>query len=189
MDWSSNLSMNTLAMSGVGERDAIAMSTPFSLRAYMMPLACRKRLGESLFDRHSLSNQKPVNQTKKRHLIADHQIDDFSPAKLDWELGSGRERGGGRGRTSRRATGCSQGRKRRGGGAPGRGPGSAVPPPLPARRPSLLSSPCCGDGLSPAGGAARGDGAPDLDGWTWTWTVRQGKSATKKTNEPSSSSA
>lgn len=41
MDLISSLSMNTLAMSGVGERDAIAMSIPFSLRANMMPLACR----------------------------------------------------------------------------------------------------------------------------------------------------
>jgi len=66
MDWSSNLSRNTLAMSGVGERDAIAMSIPFSLRAYMMPLACLKRLGESLLDRHSLSEirNQSIEQTR-----------------------------------------------------------------------------------------------------------------------------
>ena len=144
----------------------------------MMPLACRKRLGESLFDRHSLSNQKPVNQNKQETPSGGSSNRRFLTSQAGLGTWEG-ERGGGRRRTSRRATGCSQGQRRRGGGAPGRGPGSAAPPPSPARPPSPLSSPCCGDGHSPAGGAARGAGArEDLD----SWTVRQGKSATKKAN-------
>jgi hypothetical protein len=67
MGWSSNLSWNTLAMSEVGEREAITMSIPFSLRVYMMLLAWLKMLGQSLLDRHSAAKselKKPVNQTR-----------------------------------------------------------------------------------------------------------------------------
>jgi hypothetical protein len=81
-------------MSGVGEREAIAMSIPFSLRAYMMPLACLKRLGESLLDRHSLPKsqiriQKPVNRTSKEHLAA---VINWRPRIS--EIGLGEERVG-----------------------------------------------------------------------------------------------
>lgn len=83
-----------------------------------------------------------VNRTNKEHLAA----------VIKSECGRKETR-----RTSRRAIGCSRGRRRRGVGAPGRGPGSAAPPPSPARRPSPLSSPRCSNGHSPAEGATRAE--------------------------------
>lgn len=43
-----------VAMSAVGDREATAMSIPFSLSANSMPFAWGYREGVSRFDRHSL---------------------------------------------------------------------------------------------------------------------------------------
>jgi hypothetical protein len=76
-------------------------------------------------------------------------------------------------RTSRRARGYSRGRRRRGGGAPGIGPGSAAPPPSPARRSSLLSA-----SILPAAASQRrtlaGVKGENADTMCWVWWVGLG---------------
>jgi hypothetical protein len=47
MDWMPNLSRNVLAISGVGDLEAIATLIPLSLSAYNMPLALGNRVGVS----------------------------------------------------------------------------------------------------------------------------------------------
>lgn len=49
-----NLSRNVFAISGVGDREAIATSIPFSFSAYNMALAWGYKDGISRFERQSL---------------------------------------------------------------------------------------------------------------------------------------
>lgn len=49
-----SLSRNVLAISAVGDLEAMATSTPFSLKAFKMPLAWGYKDGISRFDLHSL---------------------------------------------------------------------------------------------------------------------------------------
>ena len=56
MDWMPNLSRNVLAISGVGDLEAIATLIPLSLSAYNMPLALGNRFGVSSSLKHSLSS-------------------------------------------------------------------------------------------------------------------------------------
>jgi len=51
-----SLSINVFAISEVGDLEAMAMSIPFSLSAYNMPLAWGNKDGISRLERHSLNN-------------------------------------------------------------------------------------------------------------------------------------
>lgn len=54
IDWRPNLSRNVLAMSGVGDLEAIAISIPLSFSAYNMPFTWGYNDGISRLERHSL---------------------------------------------------------------------------------------------------------------------------------------
>lgn len=78
LTWATNIdlipdfSRKVSAISGVGDLEATAISTPLSLRAYSMPLACGYNDGMSRLDRYSLQNVDPkftiiLSNLLKRH--------------------------------------------------------------------------------------------------------------------------